>query len=56
MARIIITLSTEDIGNLLLGGEFNITPSVQKFDNLTGVVLKTDSYNCTESEVDEYDD
>ena len=25
MARIIITLSTEDIGNLLLGGEFNIT-------------------------------
>lgn len=56
MAKIIITLSYSDIANLLLGGKINITPSVQKFDNLTGVVLKTDVYRCTESEVDECDD
>ena len=45
MAKIIITLSNEDIGNLLLGGEINITPSVQQFDNLTGVSIKSDCYN-----------
>lgn len=56
MARIIITLSNADIGNLLLGAEVNITPSVQKFDNLTGVILKSEIYGYTESEVDEDDD
>lgn len=45
MARIIITLSTEEIGNLLLGGEINVTPCVQKYDNLTGIVLRNDNYS-----------
>ena len=40
MARIIITLTPYDIGNILSGGEVGITPSVQKFDNLTEVVIK----------------
>lgn len=56
MARIIITLSNADIRNLLLGAEVNITPSVQKFDNLTEVVLKTGVYGYIESEVEEDDD
>lgn len=45
MARIIITLSKEEIGNLLLGGEINVTPSVQKYDNLTEIVLRSNNYS-----------
>lgn len=55
MARIIITLTKNDIGNLLLGEELHIIPSVHKFDNLSNIVLKFDeySYNNTAEEVNE---
>ena len=57
MAGIIITLSKNDIGNLLMGEELHIIPSVHKFDNLANIILKFDehSYNNTAEEVD-YDD
>ena len=49
MSEIIITLNKNDIGNLLLGGEIPIAPSVSRFDNLHGIVIKYDEYNdhCT---------
>ena len=49
MSEIIITLNKNDIGNLLLGGEISIAPSVSRFDNLQGIVIKHDEYNdhCT---------
>ena len=52
MSEIIITLNKNDIGNLLLGGEISITPSVSRFDNLQGIVIKHDDYNnyCTVEE------
>lgn len=49
MARIIISLCPEDIGNLLLGGEVTITPSVSKLDNLQEVVLRFDKYAMLDS-------
>lgn len=57
MAGIIITLTKNDIGNLLLGEELYIIPSVHKFDNLTNIVLRFDEYSCnnTAEEVN-YDD
>ena len=56
MSKIIITLNKNDIGNLLLGGEIPITPSVSRFDNLQGIVIKYDEYNdyCTVEE--DFDD
>lgn len=54
MAKIIINLERSEIGNLLLGGEIHIAPSVRKFDNLTDMVIKYDE--CINSqEVDEND-
>ena len=52
MSEIIITLNKNDIGNLLLGGEISIAPSVSRFDNLQGIVIKHDDYNnyCTVEE------
>ena len=52
MSKIIITLNKNDIGNLLLGGEIPIAPSVSRFDNLQGIVIKHDDYNnyCTVEE------
>ena len=52
MSEIIVTLNKNDIGNLLLGGEIPITPSVSRFDNLQGIVIKYDEYNdyCTVEE------
>ena len=44
MGKIIITLNKNDIGNLLLGGEIPIAPSVNRFDNLQGIVIKHDDY------------
>lgn len=49
MARIIISLCPEDIGNLLLRGEVTITPSVSKLDNLQEVVLRFDKYAMLDS-------
>lgn len=54
MARIIISLCPEDIGNLLLGGEINVTPSMQKYDNLTGIVLRSNNYSEQCEVEDEY--
>lgn len=56
MATIIINMSDEDIGNLLLDGEIYVDPSIQKFDNLTGIILKRDKYGYTRSEVENYDE
>ena len=57
MARIIISLCPEDIGNLLLGGEVTITPSVSKMDNLQEIVLRFDKYAMLDSFAkEEYDD
>lgn len=52
MSEIIITLNKNNIGNLLLGGEISIAPSVSRFDNLQGIVIKHDEYNdyCTVEE------
>ena len=52
MSEIIITLNKNDIGNLLLGGEIPIAPSVSRFYNLQGIVIKYDDYNdhCTVEE------
>ena len=56
MSKIIIDLSKNDIGNLLLGGEITITPSVHRFDNLIDIVIKSDDYIfCSEEEVVEDD-
>lgn len=55
MARIIISLSSDDIGNLLLGGEISVSPSVNNFDNLSEIIIKKDQYDCTDSEVEEND-
>lgn len=46
MAKIIITLTPMDIGRILSGGEVGITPSVQKFDNLSEVVIKCNQYDA----------
>lgn len=57
MARIIISLCPEDIGNLLLGGEVTVAPSVSKLDNLQEIKLRFDKYamldSSTEVENDE---
>ena len=52
MSKIIITLNKNNIANLLLGGEIPIAPSVSRFDNLQGIVIKYDDYNdhCTVEE------
>ena len=49
MARISISLCPEDIGNLLLGGEVTITPSVSKLDNLQEIALRFDKYAMLDS-------
>ena len=56
MSEIIITLNKNDVANLLLGGEIPITPSVSRFDNLQGIIIKHDDYNdyCTVEE--DFDD
>lgn len=51
MASIIISLTKEDLGNLLLGGQINIMPSIQKLDNLSEISVKMSECGCTESEV-----
>ena len=45
MSEIIITLNKNDIANLLLGREIPIAPSVNRFDNLQGIVIKHDEYD-----------
>ena len=52
MSKIIITLNKNNIANLLLGGEIQMVPSVSRFDNLQGIVIKHDDYNdyCTVEE------
>ena len=41
----IITLNKNDIGDLLLGGEVHIKPSVRSIDNLTNIVIKLDEHS-----------
>lgn len=49
MARIIISLCPEDIGNLLLGGEVTVTPSVSKLENLQEIELRFNKYAMLDS-------
>ena len=42
MSKIIITLNKNNIANLLLGGEIQMVPSMSRFDNLQGIVIKHD--------------
>lgn len=54
MAKIIITLSNSDVGNMLLGWEISVIPNVKTIDNLSEIVLKTSPYDlCIDSEIDE---
>ena len=47
MSKIIVNLSKEDMGNLLLGGEIELSTSTQQYDNLQSVVIKCDDYSCS---------
>lgn len=52
MSKIIISLGFRDIGDMLLGAEISIPPSVNRLDNLQSIVVKLDDYNdyCTVKE------
>lgn len=50
MSQIIITLNKNDIGDLLLGGEVHIKPSVQEFDNLTDAIIKLYEHSYEKAE------
>ena len=59
MSKIIANLSKEDIGNLLLCGEIELSASIQRYDNLQSIVIKFDNYSCSgyvESAEEDYDD
>ena len=45
MSKIIANLSNEDIGNLLLCGEIELSTSIQRYDNLQSIVIKFDNYS-----------
>lgn len=45
MSRIIITLTKEEIGNLLLGGEVSVPLHVTTYDNLQSVAIRSDEYS-----------
>lgn len=47
MSKIIANLSKEDIGNLLLCGEIELSTSIQRYDNLQSVVIKFDDYSIS---------
>ena len=45
MSKIIANLSKEDIGNLLLCGEIELSTSIHRYDNLQSIVIKFDNYS-----------
>lgn len=45
MARIIITLTKEEVGNILLGGEVQIPLCVTRHHNLQDIIVKCDEYS-----------
>ena len=45
MSKIIANLSKEDIGNLLLCGEIELSTSIRRYDNLQSIVIKFDNYS-----------
>lgn len=55
MAKIVISLSDADIGDLLLGEVVCITPNVKKFDNLSEIVIQKDPYNRADIMVEDYE-
>lgn len=55
MAKIVISLSDDDIGDLLLGDVVCITPNVKKFDNLSEIVIQKDPHNYTDIMVEDYE-
>lgn len=55
MTRIVISLSDDDIGDLLLGDVVCITPNIKKFDNLSEIVIQKDPHDCTDIMVEDYD-
>lgn len=56
MSQILITLNKNDIGDLLLGGEVHIKPSVRSIDNLTNIVIKLDEHSYEKAEEVDEDD
>ena len=45
MSRIIVKLSIEDIGDLLLGGTVSTDLTIHNYDNLQSVDIELDQYN-----------
>lgn len=54
MSRIIVKLSIEDIGDLLLGGTVSTDLTVHNHDNLQSVDIELERYSsCTSAEEEE---
>lgn len=47
MSRIIVKLSIEDIGDLLLGGTVSTDLTIHNYDNLQGVDIELDRYGSS---------
>lgn len=47
MSRIIVKLSIEDIGNLLLGGTVSTDLTIHNYDNLQSVDIELDCYGSS---------
>lgn len=47
MSRIIVKLSNEDIGNLLLGGTVSTDLTIHTYDNLQSVDIELDRYGSS---------
>lgn len=47
MSRIIVKLSIDDIGNLLLGGTVSTDLTVHNYDNLQGVDIELDRHGSS---------
>lgn len=54
MSRIIVKLSNEDIGNLLMGGTVSTDVARCNYDNLQSVDIELERYSsCTSAEEEE---
>ena len=53
MSRVIVKLSIEDIGNLLLGGTVSTDLTIHNYDNLQCVDIELDRYGSYSSSEEE---
>lgn len=53
MSRIVIKLSDEDIGNLLLGGTVTVEVANRNHENLQGVDIELEHCGSSSSEVED---